>query len=52
MDPRWTAKAYEIRMKVICTNPCHTDIIFSQGKDLLGHEACGYVSRILPLMST
>ncbi|KAF7055561.1 hypothetical protein CFC21_063073 [Triticum aestivum] len=49
-------KAYEIRMKVICTSLCHTDITFWRGKEdfplppvfprILGHEAYGVVESV------
>ncbi|KAM3231093.1 hypothetical protein ACQJBY_061325 [Aegilops geniculata] len=49
-------KAYEIRMKVICTSLCHTDITFCRGKEdfplppvfprILGHEAYGVVESV------
>uniref|UniRef100_A0A453IZ94 Enoyl reductase (ER) domain-containing protein n=1 Tax=Aegilops tauschii subsp. strangulata TaxID=200361 RepID=A0A453IZ94_AEGTS len=45
-------KAYEIRMKVICTSLCHTDITFWRGKlppvfpRILGHEAYGVVESV------
>lgn len=49
-------KAYEIRMKVICTSLCHTDITFWRGKEdfpippvfprILGHEAYGEVESL------
>ncbi|KAF7050678.1 hypothetical protein CFC21_059012 [Triticum aestivum] len=49
-------KAYEIRMKVICTSLCHTDITFWRGKEdfplppvfprILGHEAYGVVESL------
>ncbi|WVZ55783.1 hypothetical protein U9M48_006402 [Paspalum notatum var. saurae] len=47
-------KAYEIRIKIICTSLCHTDITFWQAKvapvfpRILGHEAYGYV-HVFPL---
>ncbi|XBI75966.1 hypothetical protein VPH35_069264 [Triticum aestivum] len=49
-------KAYEIRMKVLCTSLCHTDITFWRGKEdfplppvfprILGHEAYGVVESV------
>ncbi|KAE8789404.1 Alcohol dehydrogenase-like 2 [Hordeum vulgare] len=49
-------KAHEIRMKVICTSLCHTDITFWRGKEdfpippvfprILGHEAYGVVESV------
>ncbi|RCV46165.1 hypothetical protein SETIT_9G510900v2 [Setaria italica] len=45
-------KAYEIRIKLICTSLCHTDITFWQAKvapvfqRILGHEAYGVVESV------
>ncbi|CAN6290396.1 unnamed protein product [Urochloa humidicola] len=45
-------KAYEIRIKIICTSLCHTDISFWQAKvapvfpRILGHEAYGVVESV------
>lgn len=49
-------KADEIRMKVLCTSLCHTDITFWRGKEdfplppvfprILGHEAYGVVESV------
>jgi len=46
-------KAYEVRVKVICTSLCHTDITFWRMKDgpsmfpcILGHEAVGVVESV------
>ncbi|KAJ1298438.1 hypothetical protein BS78_01G453400 [Paspalum vaginatum] len=45
-------KAYEIRIKIICTSLCHTDITFWKAKVLpvfpriLGHEAYGVVESV------
>lgn len=45
-------KAYEIRIKVICTSLCHTDVTFWKAKvapvfpRILGHEAYGVVESV------
>jgi S-(hydroxymethyl)glutathione dehydrogenase/alcohol dehydrogenase len=45
-------KAYEVRVKIICTSLCHTDISFWQAKvspvfpRILGHEAYGVVESV------
>jgi len=45
-------KAYEIRIRVICTSLCHTDITFWKAKvapvfpRILGHEAYGVVESV------
>ncbi|CAN6296201.1 unnamed protein product [Urochloa humidicola] len=45
-------KAYKIRIKIICTSLCHTDISFWQAKvapvfpRILGHEAYGVVESV------
>jgi len=45
-------KAYEVRVKVICTSLCHTDITFWRGNvspafpRILGHEAYGVVESV------
>ncbi|OEL13586.1 Alcohol dehydrogenase-like 2 [Dichanthelium oligosanthes] len=45
-------KAYEIRIKIICTSLCHTDITFWQAKvapvfpRIFGHEAYGVVESV------
>uniref|UniRef100_A0ACD5TUS2 Uncharacterized protein n=1 Tax=Avena sativa TaxID=4498 RepID=A0ACD5TUS2_AVESA len=49
-------KAYEIRIKIICTSLCHTDLTFWRAKEdfaippvfprILGHEAYGVVESI------
>ncbi|RLN41638.1 hypothetical protein C2845_PM01G05750 [Panicum miliaceum] len=45
-------RAYEIRIKIVCTTLCHTDITFWQAKvapvfpRILGHEAYGVVESV------
>uniref|UniRef100_A0A0D9VQJ4 Cinnamyl-alcohol dehydrogenase n=1 Tax=Leersia perrieri TaxID=77586 RepID=A0A0D9VQJ4_9ORYZ len=45
-------KAYEIRIKIICTSLCHTDVTVWRAKDnpslprILGHEAYGVVESV------
>ncbi|CAL4937988.1 unnamed protein product [Urochloa decumbens] len=45
-------RAYEIRIKIICTSLCHTDITFWEAKvapvfpRILGHEAYGVVESV------
>ncbi|KAJ1298437.1 hypothetical protein BS78_01G453300 [Paspalum vaginatum] len=45
-------KAYEVRIKIICTSLCHTDITFWQAKiapvfpRIFGHEAYGVVESV------
>nr|XP_034573795.1 alcohol dehydrogenase-like 2 isoform X1 [Setaria viridis] len=45
-------KAYEIRIKIVCTSLCHSDITFWRGKAatafprILGHEAYGVVESL------
>ncbi|GJN08827.1 hypothetical protein PR202_ga26784 [Eleusine coracana subsp. coracana] len=47
-------RAYEIRIKIICTSLCHTDVAFWSGKikvtaafpRILGHEAYGVVESV------
>ncbi|KAG2542852.1 hypothetical protein PVAP13_9NG816700 [Panicum virgatum] len=45
-------KAYEIRIKIVCTSLCHSDITFWRGKvattfpRILGHEAYGVVESV------
>ncbi|CAN6313776.1 unnamed protein product [Urochloa humidicola] len=45
-------KAHEIRIKIVCTSLCHSDITFWRGKmatvfpRILGHEAYGVVESV------
>ncbi|PVH65273.1 hypothetical protein PAHAL_2G451000 [Panicum hallii] len=46
-------RAHEVRIKVVCTSPCHSDITFWRMKDgpnmfpcILGHEAVGVVESV------
>nr|ACG30622.1 hypothetical protein [Zea mays] len=46
-----TPKAHEVRIRIICTSLCHSDVTFWRMKDLpdnipriFGHEAFGYQS--------
>ncbi|OEL33025.1 Alcohol dehydrogenase-like 2 [Dichanthelium oligosanthes] len=43
-------KAFEIRIKIVCTSLCHSDITFWRGKAtfprILGHEAYGVVESV------